>query len=330
MLNAVNTLKEEFEALNGLRILVLGDVMIDSYLWGKTDRISPEAPVPILSVEKREKRLGGAANVAKNLRALGVEAIVVSVIGSDLDGQEMLNLFEKNDLSTEGLVVSENRVTTIKHRIISDKHLLRVDSEQTTDISSSIAKELLDKFEFLIPEADVVIFQDYNKGVLSSDVIKHCIKICEKNKVPTTVDPKKKNFSEYKNVTLFKPNLVEINEGLGLDLKGDNVQSIVEVARGWLVKQGIEKVLITLSEYGAVLVTQNNEEYVKAHERNIIDVSGAGDTVISVASAFLGMGSSDEKILQYSNLSGGLVCEKMGVVPVNKKSLIEEASKIKV
>lgn len=320
---------KQFEALNGLRILVLGDVMIDSYLWGNVDRMSPEAPVPVVSVKKREKRLGGAANVALNLRALGVEAVVVSVIGDDADGQEMRSLFKKRKLSTKGLLSVPNRVTTIKHRIISDKHLLRVDSEQTDEIDQQAKQELIQRFEQLVVSCQCVIFQDYDKGVLSKDVIEQCVSLANKNNIPTTVDPKKRNFGDYQGVTLFKPNLKEINEGLGDQLKGTDFDAIAARALEFIRSKHINKALITLSENGVMLVNTDGTVYLaKAHPRNIKDVSGAGDTVISVASAFLAMGATDREILEYSNLSGGLVCEKIGVVPVNKKALFLQASKL--
>lgn len=326
---SINTINTEFEALNKLRILVLGDVMIDSYLWGTSNRMSPEAPVPVLSVDKREKRLGGAANVAKNLKALGVDPVVISVIGDDADGQKMIDLFKENGLSTKGLVLSSDRITTIKHRIISDKHLLRVDSEQLDDVPETLEDQLLNKLRDLIKDSGCVIFQDYNKGVLTKRIITESIDLCNELKVPSTVDPKKNNFSEYKGVTLFKPNLKEMNEGLGENLSGSDIPSVIKVAREWLLTQNIDKILITLSENGAVLVTATDAQHLKAHKRKILDVSGAGDTVISVASAFLGLGNNNADLLCYSNLSGGLVCEKMGVVPINKQELLNEVCRIK-
>ncbi len=322
-MNNIETIHSEFEALIGLRILVLGDVMIDSYLWGTVDRMSPEAPVPVVSVKNREKRLGGAANVALNLKALGCHPIVVSVIGNDADGQEMLQLFEQNSLSTEGLILSEDRITTIKHRIISDKHLLRVDSEQTDYLSSELEKNLFAKTQILAKEAKCFIFQDYDKGVLSPNYIKQCITLAKEKNIVTTVDPKKRNFFSYNGVTLFKPNLKEINEAIGSSIKGTDIDGLFATAKKFGLENNIQSLLITLSENGAMLVSNKSYEYVQAHKRTIVDVSGAGDTVISVASAFLAIGLSMEKVLSYSNLSGGLVCESIGVVPIEKNSFLE-------
>lgn len=318
------SVKQEFEALDGLKILVLGDVMIDSYLWGNVERMSPEAPVPVVSVQKREKRLGGAANVALNLKALGCEPIVISVIGADADGEEMIQLFDDNQLSTLGLVKSKARITTIKHRIISDKHLLRVDSEQTDDISRELLSQVKAVFQGQIRDAKCVVFQDYDKGVLSEELIKFCVKLSKDNSVPTAVDPKKRNFNYYQGVTLFKPNLKEINEALGVDNKGNEFEKIVQDASRFIKGNNIENALITLSEYGAVLVNEKEQMHVAAHKRNIKDVSGAGDTVISVASAFLATGVDLNKVLEYSNLAGGLVCEEVGVVSIDKDKLKKE------
>lgn len=320
MINKI-TISTEFEALNGLRILVLGDVMIDSYLWGTVDRMSPEAPVPVVSVKSREKRLGGAANVALNLKALGCKPIVISVIGNDQDGKDLVKLFVENGLSTEGLIQSNNRVTTIKHRIISDKHLLRVDSEQTDDLDAELEVKMLEKLHLLSSNSKCIIFQDYNKGVLTEKVIKESIAFANHSNIPTTVDPKKKNFETYKGVTLFKPNLKEINEALGTTVKGNDVEGLVKIGQEFIAKNHIDNALITLSENGAVLISKNSFKHVTAHKRNIVDVSGAGDTVISVASAFLGLGADLESVLHYSNLAGGLVCEEIGVVPIDKTKL---------
>ena len=323
-LDKEHIVNKEFEALNGLRILILGDVMIDSYLWGSVERMSPEAPVPVVSVQKREKRLGGAANVALNLKALGCEPIVISVIGADADGEEMKRLFNDHGLSTEGLVGSKARITTIKHRIISDKHLLRVDSEQTDLISQELLENVKQVFLDQIERSKCVVFQDYDKGVLSEDLIKYCVSLSNTHNIPSTADPKKDNFHFYKGVTLFKPNLKEINEALGICNQGHEIEKITNAALTFIGEKNISNALITLSEHGAILVNKDRSNHVKAHDRTIRDVSGAGDTVISVASAFLASKVSLDKVLKYSNLAGGLVCEEVGVVSVNKNRLISE------
>jgi rfaE bifunctional protein kinase chain/domain len=308
------------------KFLVLGDVMIDSYLWGTVDRMSPEAPVPVVSVKSREKRLGGAANVALNLKALGCMPIVITVIGDDQDGKDLIKLFVENQLSTEGIIQSKNRVTTIKHRIISDKHLLRVDSEQTDDLSPELETELLEKVTLLSKDAKCIIFQDYNKGILTERVIQKGIEIAQNQNITTTVDPKKKNFGAYKGVTLFKPNLKEINEALGTDIKGNEIEKLTSEAQKFISANNIQNMLITLSENGAILVGKDFSKHVNAHKRNIVDVSGAGDTVISVASIFLALGYNLDQVLEYSNLSGGLVCESIGVIPIDKERFFKEIS----
>lgn len=211
--------KSVFEQFNGKRILVIGDVMIDAYMRGKVNRISPEAPVPIVSLEKVEDRLGGAANVAINLEAMGAKPIICSVVGTDSYGNDLKNLLEEANISSEGLVLSEGRKTTVKTRVIgNNQQLLRIDSEQTNQISANEESALLNSVKKLIASGlDGIIFEDYNKGVLTPQIISAVITLANENGIVTTVDPKKDNFFEYKNVTLFKPNLKELKEGLGVD-----------------------------------------------------------------------------------------------------------------
>ncbi len=320
-----------FKDFKNLKVLIVGDVMIDSYLWGKVNRISPEAPVPILSVEKREKRLGGAANVALNVKAMGATPILCSVIGDDQDGRDFLDLLQKSEMPIEGIVSSRERPTTIKHRIIAKKqHVLRVDSESEKDLSKSENMDLIHKFNQLVKNVDVVIFQDYDKGVLHENNISQLIEICNKQGVPSTVDPKKKNFSRYRNVTLFKPNLSELKAGLKIDLEEVNNASLNEAVKQLREHLPHQKTLLTLSEYGAAYAEQGLFLHTPAHKRKIIDVSGAGDTVISIISLCIALDLDAKFNLALSNLAGGLVCEHVGVVPIDKNTLLDEAIRLKL
>lgn len=316
---------ELFDHFSKLKVLVIGDVMIDSYLWGRVDRISPEAPVPIVSVEKREKRLGGAANVALNLKALGAEPIICSVIGDDSEGKEFSNLLTEEGLTTEGIIFSDERPTTIKHRIIAkSQQLLRVDAESKSLLSQNENEDLFKRIDSLIGKVDLVILQDYDKGVLSSNNIPEIIKNANQRELPITVDPKKQSFLDYSGVTLFKPNLVELKGGLNIEI---NPQSEEELSLAVDQLQGLcphEITLITLSEHGAFLRQKKNSLHEEAHKRNISDVSGAGDTVIAVASLCLAAGYSEEVLLKLANLAGGLVCEYVGVFPIDKERLQKE------
>jgi len=321
-------LENTFQRFNDLTVLVIGDVMIDAYIWGDVSRISPEAPVPIIDIQKRENRLGGAANVAINVKALDAKPIICSVIGNDEKGVLFNQLLTQQGLSTEGIVNSGNRKTTVKTRIISNnQQMLRVDDEITSDLNKSDEDLFISNLLQIInnQKIDVIIFEDYNKGTITPKVIREVILVANEKNIPTTVDPKYNNFFEYKNCTLFKPNLKELKDGLKLDI---NAGDLVGVSSGILkLKEKLDHkiTLITLSEHGVLIKSDVKETHIPAHIRNISDVSGAGDTVISVASLCLALNLNPKEIAELSNLSGGLVCEEVGVVPINKKRFFNEA-----
>ena len=323
--------KDLFDKFNGLRILVIGDVMLDAYVMGKVNRISPEAPVPIVSLENEDARIGGAGNVALNLLALGAKPIICGVIGEDSSGDKLLNLFEKNGISTDGLVKSIARKTTVKTRVISNKQqLLRIDSESTFPLLESEEIKLNNTIQNIINQGvDGIIFEDYNKGVLTDSVIQNTIKIAKEKDIPTAVDPKKENFLSYKGVSLFKPNLKELKEGLNLNFDFNSNKELFEKGIEVLEEKLQNEIsFITLSEYGVFIKNQTEKYYVPAHMRSISDVSGAGDTVIAVATLCLISGASTKQIAQISNLAGGLVCEKSGVVSISKNDLLKEVSEL--
>ncbi len=323
----MSRLSEIFSQFSTLKVLVVGDVMLDSYLWGATKRISPEAPVPIVEVVKREKRLGGAANVALNIKAMGADPIMLTVVGKDVDGSDFYKLCENENMITEGVIDSASRVTTIKHRIIStNQHILRVDQEQTNLLCLEDENKLLFKAAELILGVDVVIFQDYDKGVISPRIIREISKLANNKGIPVAVDPKKRNFSEYKNIDLFKPNLKELIEGTNTNEDLSSIEGIKKVVSKFKEDNNQKGVMVTLSERG-VLINKEEEVHHPAHLRTITDVSGAGDTVISLSSLALGLGLSGSFTAALSNLSGGLVCEKVVVVPVDKDNLLMEAEK---
>ncbi len=320
-----------FSSFSQKRIVVLGDVMIDAYLRGKVTRISPEAPVPIIELSKSEDRLGGAANVALNLLALGATPILCTVIGADEGAKTFDELLKKQGLSSEGIVNDENRKTTIKTRVIgNNQHLLRIDEEETGFISEDQENAIISRVKKLVETGiDAIIIEDYNKGLLSERVIRETIEIANKNKVIVTVDPKKENFFAYKNVTLFKPNLKELKEGLNVEFDFEENRADFESAIIQLEEKLNNKMsFVTLSEYGVFIKNDTEKYYLPAHIRKIADVSGAGDTVISVATLCLTAGLSPEMVASIANLSGGLVCEFSGVVPINKELLMQEVKQI--
>ena len=323
----VNQLLEDFSRR---KVLVLGDVMIDAYLEGKVNRVSPEAPVPIVSFSSEEQRLGGAANVALNLLSLGAKVTICSVIGADKYGDDLRSLMNQQSISVEGLVASKHRKTTVKTRVIgNNQQLLRVDNEQTNDILQSEEDELVGKIESLLKEGvDAIIFEDYNKGVLTESLIRRVISLSKKYGVVTTVDPKQNNFFAYKEVTLFKPNLKELRDGVKRMVDVNNKQDFEAAVLEMNQELKAENVFVTLSEHGVFIKNATSKHYIPAHIRNIADVSGAGDTVISVATMCLLAGLPIERVAAIANLAGGLVCERVGVVAIDKSQLKSELEKL--
>ncbi|MBC8510362.1 MAG: D-glycero-beta-D-manno-heptose-7-phosphate kinase [Cryomorphaceae bacterium] len=315
-----------FQGFNNKKVLIVGDSMIDAYMWGEVNRMSPEAPVPVVEVKKHENRLGGAANVALNLKALGANPILCSVIGAGERGVLFEKLMKESNLSTEGILSTNKRKTTIKTRVIAEnKHQLRIDEEETSPIEQ--VEEFLKLTISLINDIDVIILQDYNKGVLTPEIIERVIDSANKKGIPTIVDPKKLNFNSYKNCTIFKPNLAEIKAGMQVDFDTNNIAEIEKATSELRKKLSAKGILLTLSERGMCINSEKEFKHTPAFKRNIIDVSGAGDTVISVASLCLASNMDYTDLSVLSNLAGGIVCEEVGVVPINKEKLLTQALK---
>jgi len=312
-----------------IKALVVGDVMLDTYLFGTVNRISPEAPVPIVDIERKESRPGGAANVAMNIAALGGKAVVCSAVGKDEQGEHLLRLLGKNSLlSDHRVVVSSKRITTEKTRIFSRNHqMLRYDHETNEDLSSGDEKKLLDNISHLIKsqQFNVVILQDYNKGVLTPAVIHSTIALSNKKEIPVTVDPKRKNFFEYRDVTLFKPNLREVSEALNIHIDKQKRKSLEQAAQDIHSKLRNHITLITLSESGVFITNHQHSELIPATVRHVADVSGAGDTVLSVASLCIASGFDFKTTGRLANIAGGLACARVGVNPISRDEFFEEA-----
>lgn len=326
-------MKELFDSFNKQTIMIIGDVMLDVYMNGKVERISPEAPVPIVSVTETFSRLGGAANVAQNLKGLGAKPILCSIIGNDDKSNELLSLMSEQNMTTSGIVKSDERITTRKVRIISNNaQMLRVDTENTFDLTEKEHNLLMTVVKDIInnEKIDGIILQDYNKGVLTENIIKEVVAIANEKNIPVGVDPKKKNFLSYKNVTLFKPNLKELREGLGIQAKDDSIDDIANAIDSLHKELNCKYIMTTLSERGVLIkdYETNTCHHIPAHLRKIADVSGAGDTVLSVAMLCLVCKQEAYNIAALSNLAGGLVCEELGAVSINKERLFAESKKI--
>jgi rfaE bifunctional protein kinase chain/domain len=320
-----------FEKFNSLNVLIIGDVMIDSYIWGKVDRISPEAPVPIVRVTKKEDRLGGAANVALNIQSLGAKPLICAVIGDDFDGENFISLLKKQGLSDQGIIKIKDRPTTVKTRIIAhNQQIVRVDAETEDDLNDSDTISVFERIKHIISghKIDAIIFEDYDKGLITEKLISQTVELAQSQGIITVVDPKKRNFEAYKGVNLFKPNLKELKEGLKIDLDPKNIQQVEEAVESLKRLLGAKSVMLTLSENGVYISSENGKELIKAHKRDIADVSGAGDTVIATAALCLAAGLNELKTAEIANLAGGLVCEYVGVVPIDKGRLMREAGEL--
>lgn len=316
-----------FKSISNKKILIIGDVMIDSYLWGKVDRVSPEAPVPIVSDIIEESRLGGAANVALNVKSMGAVPILCSVIGGDERGSVFLNLMEEQNLSDVGITVDEYRITTQKTRVISGfKHLLRIDEEIENPLSKRIQTSFAEMVLNLIKTGGIsaIIFQDYDKGVISPTIIKSVNNLAAKLGIPVMADPKFRNFDRYKNVTIFKPNLKEFCRGLKIEASKSEIEKLSLLGEKFRKENEQKILMITLSDKGILVIFEGESRYIAANERTITDVSGAGDTVISVCALCYSGGMTPIQTAAVANIAGGQVCEKSGVVPVNLQQLEKE------
>jgi rfaE bifunctional protein kinase chain/domain len=316
-----------FAQFSGIKVGVIGDIMLDTYWWGHVDRISPEAPVPVVALDKKEDRIGGAGNVALNLVSLGAKVSILSVMGADENGDRLKKLLNENDIRTEWLLQYHSRITTSKARIISrNQQMLRLDAEITKDLSVNDETALLAKVEDYIntQHPQVIIFEDYNKGVLTEQVIKQVIALCRKHNVITTVDPKRKNFFNYVGVDIFKPNLKEVKEGLNLLLDDINTDALNNIHRQLMQQLHHAISFITLSDKGVFYQDKETSRIVPSHLRNVADVSGAGDTVIAVASLVYAATNDIEMMAEVANIAGGLVCEEVGTAAIDKARLLQE------
>jgi rfaE bifunctional protein kinase chain/domain len=325
--------KELFKSFASVKIGVVGDMMLDTYWWGNVERISPEAPVPVVTVDRKEYRIGGAGNVALNLASLGTPVSVFSVIGDDDDGQILFDLLNEKKIDTGYLLKSNSRITTNKMRVISrNQQMMRLDSETLIPLSPDQEKNLIAKLQSFVNEQSpaAIIFEDYNKGVLTEKVIQSIIDICKSKSVITAVDPKRKHFFDYKGVDIFKPNLKEAREALNLLIEEVDQDTLKQMHQKLKEKLGHQISFITLSEKGVFYEDGLESHIVASHIRNVADVSGAGDTVIAVATLIYALTKNTYMMADIANLAGGLVCEAVGTVAIDKKKLLEECQRLLV
>jgi len=320
----LNDIKEGFK---NKKIIIVGDMMLDGYYWGDVNRISPEAPVPVIEIDDEFFRFGGAANVAFNIQKLGGTPLPIGVIGDDNEGRIFKSLLDEAGLSQNGMIEDTQRPTTAKTRVIArNQHIVRIDKESKNNVDEKIENKILTLFEKFIDDADGVILQDYNKGVLTPNLIEQIIKTANKQNKIITVDPKFDNFLSYSNVTVFKPNKKETEDAFGIRIY--NEDDLNKAGEKLLKKLNAKFVLLTLGEDGIALFEQSKPaKRIQTKARKVADVSGAGDTVISTLTMALAAGADIYQAAYMANYAGGLVCEEMGIVPVELDNLFSEIEK---
>ena len=326
----MKTLSDFFEHTKDYHILVAGDVMLDCYLWGSVDRISPEAPVPVLQLKSSERRLGGAANVALNLAKLGARVSIMGIVGNDPAGQALVEMLAANQIDSTLLINASDAKTTVKTRVIGGhQHLLRVDEEKHRDSSrreAVIVREKLDNLNSS-ERPHAIILQDYNKGFLSSPMIRMMMSYAGGQRIPVCVDPKEENFFEYVGATIFKPNLRELRARVPFPVEISE-NSLREAARYLAENLKCNTAAITLSDQGIFLSRQNQSGIFPTKARTVVDVCGAGDAVIAVLTLGHLMGASLPQLGALGNAGGGVVCGEVGVSPVDLEAMRAEIAEI--
>jgi rfaE bifunctional protein kinase chain/domain len=320
-----------FEQFRGLRAIVVGDLMLDEYLWGRVDRISPEAPVPVVQLTRKDHRIGGAGNVALNLAALGARVSMVSVTGADAEGGILRRMLSDAGIGVGDMLAVNGRATTTKTRVISrNQQMLRIDHEVTDLIDEATERDLIDIISRRLDQdpPDVLIFEDYDKGVLTERMIRVVSDRCRALGVITAVDPKRRNFFAFTGVDIFKPNLKEIREGLSLDADPVTELALLGADRALRSRLGHIYSFITLSDRGVFHANGTHSELIPSHMRNISDVSGAGDTVIAVAALVFAATRDMGLAARMANIAGGLVCEEVGTVAIDPVRLLNECIRL--
>ncbi len=318
-------IEKGFKEISGKNICVIGDIMLDIYLFGDVARISPEAPVQVFEQKTSTSKLGGAANVALNIKTLGANPYLLGIIGEDNNGEKLLEEMNKEGLITDGIIKVKDRPTTSKTRVIAaSHHLIRIDTESKKELNIN-EEEIIEQFlKKNIKLFDSIILEDYNKGVLTKQLIRKIIELANKNGVKILVDPKFDNFFEYKNVFLFKPNLKELEDAFGRKTKNDN--DINELCIKLIEMINCDNLVLTMGEAGIKLFIKTKDkiqqETIKTRARKVADVSGAGDTVISTLSVCLAAGLNIKDAVTVSNIAAGLVVEEVGIVPIHKENLL--------
>lgn len=314
--------KPDFKDVN---VLIVGDVMVDYYLFGEVNRISPEAPVPVVEIAKKEARPGGAANVALNVAALGSNPLLLTMIGRDATGETLLKMLKDNDVDITHVIQHQSRVTTLKTRVFDeDKQVVRFDEEEVEDLNDAQENLMVKELRKIIAsqKIHVIVLQDYNKGVLTKSFIKQLLLLATKNEIPVAVDPKERNFFDYQAIDLFKPNLRELSEAIGYRINPKSLESLRSGAEELRRKNRFKNLMVTLGANGIFCFTREGDSFiVPAKAIKAADVSGAGDTVISIAAITFAKKYTLKEIAGFANKGAAAVCKKIGVSPVTPKDM---------
>jgi rfaE bifunctional protein kinase chain/domain len=318
-------LKEIINNFKNKKILVIGDLMVDEYIWGKVSRISPEAPIPVVDVEKEEFKPGGAANVILNLTSLGVKVYSAGVIGDDINGRKLLNYLKKNKVKQDAIIIDKKRPTTIKTRVIAhSQQVVRIDREKRLMISDNIINKIISKIKNIINKVDAIIFSDYGKGVITEELVNFVVK--NSNGKVINVDPKPKNMKIFKGVTLISPNKKEAELATGITIENEN--DINKAAYELEKMTNAKAVLITRGEEGMTLFFKNEKYHIPTVAREVYDVTGAGDTVISVITVALASGADFKSAAHIANIAAGKVVAEIGVAVLTRDELKEAVDEV--
>jgi D-beta-D-heptose 7-phosphate kinase/D-beta-D-heptose 1-phosphate adenosyltransferase len=310
-------------SFQGITVLVVGDIILDEFIWGKVDRISPEAPVPVVTVEKETQLLGGAANVVNNIRSLGGQVFLSGSVGRDRRGKKVLTLLEEKGVPTGGILIDPRRPTTVKTRIVAhSQQVVRFDREDQAFVSQEYAERLVSSLRDMIPRADTVVIADYGKGVVTGELIHAITQSARQGEKVVLLDPKISRFHLYRDVTVVAPNTQEASLAAGIDIVGE--RSLEEVGEKLLDRFNCEVILITRGEHGMALFERGKEAiYIPTAAREVFDVTGAGDTVIGVMGLVLAAGASFGEAAVVANYAAGIVVGKVGTATVTPEELKE-------
>jgi len=319
----IDKLKSIISKFSDAKVLVIGDLILDEFVWGEVSRISPEAPVPVVWVKSESFMPGGAANVANNTASLGAVTYIAGVVGSDERAGILKEGLIEKGINVDGVITDDGRPTTLKTRVVANhQQVVRIDREKIEGISSSALDKIIIYVKGIIDQMDAIIIEDYGKGVISARLLKEILTIAKKRGKIITVDPKEEHFSYYKGVTAITPNHHEAAQAIGI--KAKDSQSILKIGKAFLKKLNCEGVLITLGENGMQLFQKNGAvTHIPTVAQEVFDVSGAGDTVISAFTLALALGVDMKDAAYVSNIAAGIVVGKVGIAVITQKELIE-------